>query len=40
MVFGQMQLSEEALEMVAARFRCLGEPVRLKILSSLSAAAR
>ena len=35
MVFGQMQLSEEALEMVAARFRCLGEPLRLKILSRL-----
>ena len=38
MVFGQMQLSEQALEMVAARFRCLGEPVRLKILSRLKCA--
>jgi ArsR family transcriptional regulator len=28
-------LSDEALEMVAARFRCLGEPMRLKILRAL-----
>jgi ArsR family transcriptional regulator len=30
-----MHLSDEALEMIAARFRCLGEPIRLKILRTL-----
>ncbi len=28
-------LSDEALEMIAARFRCLGEPMRLRILRAL-----
>lgn len=31
----RMHLSDEALEMIAARFRCLGEPIRLKILRAL-----
>lgn len=31
----KMHLSDEALEMIAARFRCLGEPIRLKILRAL-----
>lgn len=35
MVFDKSSLSDEALEMVAARFRCLGEPMRLKILRAL-----
>ena len=30
-----IHLSDEALEMIAARFRCLGEPIRLKILRAL-----
>jgi DNA-binding transcriptional ArsR family regulator len=30
-----MKLSDEALELVAARFRSLGDPVRLKILRLL-----
>jgi DNA-binding transcriptional ArsR family regulator len=32
---GKTQLSPEALELVAARFRVLGEPVRLRILQRL-----
>ncbi len=28
-------LSDEVLEMVASRFRCLGEPIRLKIIRAL-----
>jgi len=31
----KLPLSDEALQMIAARFRCLGEPVRLKILRTL-----
>jgi len=30
-----VQLTEEALELIAARFRVLAEPMRLKILNSL-----
>ena len=33
MVFDRIRLSDQALEMVALRFRSLGEPTRLKILS-------
>jgi len=31
----KMHLSDEVLELVAERFRCLGEPIRLKILRAL-----
>ncbi|MBM3791177.1 MAG: metalloregulator ArsR/SmtB family transcription factor [Acidobacteriota bacterium] len=31
----KIPLSDEALEMVAGRFRCLGEPIRLKIIRAL-----
>ncbi len=31
----RMQLSDQALEMIASRFRSLGEPMRLKILRLL-----
>lgn len=34
------QLSREALQLVAARFRVLGEPVRLEILQTLEAGPR
>jgi DNA-binding transcriptional ArsR family regulator len=33
-------LSPEAMEMVAARFRVLGEPLRLRILQALEAGER
>lgn len=35
MVIDPSMLTDEALEMVAARFRCLAEPMRLKILRAL-----
>ncbi len=35
MVFDRMKLSDEALELIAERFRSLGEPTRLKILRLL-----
>lgn len=34
----QKQLSDEAIEMIAARFRVLSEPMRLKILHTLGDA--
>ncbi len=37
MVAPKMQLSDRALEMVAVRFRSLGEPMRLRILRLLEA---
>ncbi len=35
MVLDRMNLSDEALELIAGRFRSLGEPTRLKILRLL-----
>ncbi len=35
MILDRMSLSDEALEMIAGRFRSLGEPTRLKILRLL-----
>jgi DNA-binding transcriptional ArsR family regulator len=39
-VIDQSMLTDEALEMVAARFRCLAEPMRLKILRALQDGER
>jgi DNA-binding transcriptional ArsR family regulator len=33
-------MSQEALEMVAARFRAMGEPLRLRLLQELETGAR
>ncbi len=35
MAIDRMRISDQALGMVAARFRCLGEPMRLRILRLL-----
>jgi ArsR family transcriptional regulator len=32
---GPAKMTDEALELIAQRFRCMGEPMRLKILRSL-----
>lgn len=40
MTTDKLLLSDEALEKVAARFRCLGEPMRLKILRLLEDGER
>ena len=40
MTFGKVKLSDEALETVAALFRSLGEPTRLKILRLLEQKER
>jgi len=33
-------LSDEVIELVAARFRCLGEPMRLKLLQALESGEK
>ena len=40
MAYDRRQLSEAALDMVARRFRALGEPMRLKILSLIEGGER
>jgi DNA-binding transcriptional ArsR family regulator len=40
LVIDQSLLTDEALELVAARFRCLAEPMRLKILRVLQDGER
>ena len=36
----QFKMTDEALEMIAQRFRCMGEPMRLKILRNLESGEK